>query len=161
MTPVEALSSAWNASLTAIISEAATAGAGIDLVNMVSFSELHRTGGEAFLENGWTEAERRDAQGSVERLAARWAAKEAVMKSLQRGLGDLDPLDIEILTGSGGAPRVLLYRGALAAASALGVARWHVSLCHEEGWAAALAVAERSSTTTHGSTKEHEGNHDA
>lgn len=160
MTPVTVLASAWNASLGAISSDAATAGAGIDLVNMASFAILHETGGRAFLENGWTDAEQRDAQGSLERLAARWAAKEAVMKSLQRGLGDLDPLDIEILTESGGAPRVVLHRSALAAASALGIARWHVSLCHEEGWAAALAVAERSSATN-GSTQRHEGNHDA
>lgn len=160
MMPVMVLASAWNASLPPISSEATTAGAGIDLVNLASFAILHETGGPAFLENAWTAAEQEDAHGSLERLAARWAAKEAVMKALQCGLGDLDPLDIEILTEPGGAPRVVLHRNALAAASALGVARWHVSLCHEEGWAAALAIAERSSATS-GSTQRHEGNQDA
>lgn len=47
-----------------------------------------------------------------------------------------------------------------AAAAALGIVRWHVSLCHEDGWAAALAVAERSPATS-GSTQRYEGNHDA
>ena len=55
---------------------------------------------------------------------------------------------------------VVLHRNALAAASSLGIARWHVSLCHEDGWAAALAVAERSPATS-GSTQRNEGNHDA
>ncbi len=160
MTPVAVLAAAWNASLPLITSAAATAGAGIDLVNLAAFASLYQTGGQAFLENGWTNAEQHDAQGSLERLAARWAAKEAVMKALRCGLGDLDPLDIEVLTELDGAPRVVLHRNALAAATALGVARWHVSLCHEDGWAAALAIAERSPATS-GPTQRHEGNHDA
>lgn len=160
MTPVTVLESVWNSSLPSISSDGPTAGAGIDLVNLAAFAALHETGGAAFLENGWTDAEQRDAQGSLERLAARWAAKEAVMKALRRGLGDLDPLDIEILTEPSGAPDVVLHRNALAAAAALGIVRWHVSLCHEDGWAAALAVAERSPATS-GSTQRYEGNHDA
>lgn len=159
MTPIAVLATVWSASIPSITSAAATAGAGIDLVDLAAFASLYRTGGQAFLENGWTDAERDDAQGSLERLGVRWAAKEAVMKALRCGLGDLDPLDIEILTEPDGAPRVVLHRNALAAATALGVARWHVSLCHEEGWAAAVAIAERS-LVTHGST-EHEGNCDA
>lgn len=136
------------------------AGAGIDLVDLTVFADLYETGGPAFLANGWTAAEQRDAQGSLERIAARWAAKEAVMKSLRCGLGDLDPLDIEILTELDGSPRVVLHREALFAAEALGVARWHVSLCHEDGWAAALAIAERSHSMS-GATQPHEGNEDA
>jgi len=160
MTPVAAIASVWNASLASITSAASTAGAGIDLVDLTSFTSLHETGGQAFLANGWTNAEQHDARGSLERLAARWAAKEAVMKALRCGLGDLDPLDIEILTEPDGAPRVTLHRNALAAATALGVARWHVSLCHEDGWAAALAIAERSPAS--GDPKQqHEGNEDA
>lgn len=160
MTPVAVLAAVWNASLSSITSATATAGAGIDLVNLAAFASLHRTGGQAFLENGWTDTERHDAQGSLERLAARWAAKEAVMKALRCGLGDLDPLDIEVLSEPDGAPRVVLHRNALAAAAALGIARWHVSLCHEDGWAAALAIAERSPLTS-GSIQRHEGNRDA
>lgn len=160
MTPVAVVASVWNASLGSITSSVSTAGAGIDMVDLATFASLHETGGLAFLANGWTAAEQHDAQGSMERLAARWAAKEAVMKALRCGLGDLDPLDIEILTEPDGAPLVVLHRDALAAATALGVARWHVSLCHEDGWAAALAIAERSPVLS-GTTQRHEGNHDA
>jgi holo-[acyl-carrier protein] synthase len=160
MTPVAVVASVWNAALGSIAPAAATAGAGIDLVDLGSFASLYETGGEAFLANGWTNAEQHDAHGSPERLAARWAAKEAVMKALRCGLGDLDPLDIEILTEPDGAPCVVLHRNALAAAAALGVSRWHVSLCHEDGWAVALAIAERSPATS-GATQRHEGNEDA
>lgn len=160
MTPIAMVASVWNASLPSLACGAATAGAGIDLVDLASFTSLHEAGGQAFLANGWTSGELRDAEGSTERLAARWAAKEAVMKALRCGLGDLDPLDIEILTQPDGAPLVVLHRNALAAATALGVAQWHVSLCHEDGWAAALAIAERS-TANSDATQRHEGNHDA
>lgn len=160
MTPVAALAIAWNAALPSIASAGVTAGAGIDLVDLATFGSLHQAGGQAFLENGWTAAERNDAEGSLERLAGRWAAKEAVMKALGCGLGDVDPLDIEILTALEGAPRVVLHRNALAAATALGVGRWHVSLCHEGGWAAALAIAERSPAIS-GPTRGYEGDHDA
>lgn len=160
MTPVAVVASVWNASLPLLALGAATAGAGIDLVDLASFASLHEAGGQAFLANGWTSAEQHDAQGSMERLAARWAAKEAVMKALRCGLGDLDPLDIEILTEPDGAPRVVLHRNALAAETALGVTRWHISLCHEDGWAAALAIAERSLANSDATTR-HEGNNDA
>jgi phosphopantetheinyl transferase (holo-ACP synthase) len=66
------------------------------------------------------------------------------MKALQCGLGDLGPLDIEILSGADGSPSVVLHRNALAVASARGVTCWHVSLCHENGWAVAIALADRT-----------------
>jgi holo-[acyl-carrier protein] synthase len=148
VTPIEVVRSAWNASVAPVTSPTATVGAGIDLVEMTAFARHHAAGGQEFLDVGWTRAEQRDAQGSLERLAARWAAKEAVMKALRCGLGVLDPLDVEILTEPDGAPRVVLHQSARAAATALGVGRWHVSLCHEDGWAAAIAIAERLPSMT-------------
>lgn len=155
--PVAALRSVWSASIASL---GTTAGAGVDLVELAAFTSLHATGGSAFLDNGWSSGEQRDAHGSVERLAARWAAKEAVMKALRCGIGDLDPLDIEILTEPDGAPRVVLHRNAVDAAAALGVRQWHVSLCHEDGWAAAIAIADRHEPAA-GPTQTHERNEDA
>jgi holo-[acyl-carrier protein] synthase len=157
VTPVAAVVSAWSASLASISSAEATAGVGIDLVEMTSFAELHAAGGQAFLDNGWTPTEQQDAGGSVERLAARWAAKEAVMKALGCGLGDLDPLDVEIAMDSRGAPYVSLHQNALTAASSRTIHRWHISLCHESGWAAAIAIAERRHSGSE-STHQDEGN---
>jgi holo-[acyl-carrier protein] synthase len=74
-----------------------------------------------------------------ERLAARFAAKEAVMKSLGAGWRDVRWRDVEI--SGGGAPRVVLRGRAAARAEALGVTDVLVSLTHTGDLAAAVAVA--------------------
>ena len=152
--PLDALRSAWGASVTSL---GAIAGAGVDLVETSGFAGLLSAGGSAFLDNGWSPQEQRDAAGSAERLAARWAAKEAVMKALRCGLGDLDPLDIEILTNPDGSPSVVLHRNALTAASTLRVGEWLLSLCHEDGWAVAIAIASRQPLTAE-PVRPYEGN---
>ena len=118
-----------------------SAGVGVDLVDVGMLKELLKSGGSAFLDTGWTEAEQRDVVGSPERLAGRWAVKEAVMKALGRGLGDIDPLHIEVVTVSSGAPEVRLRDSAAAAAQQAGVETVRVSMAHEQGWAVGFAVA--------------------
>ena len=125
---------------------AGVAGIGVDLVDVGMFGELLESGGSAFLDTGWTEGEQRDAGGSPERLAARWATKEAVMKALGRGLGDVDPLDIEVVHGISGAPEARLHGSAAEAAEQAGAGLVHVSMSHEQGWAVAFAVAESRSS---------------
>lgn len=138
--PLAALQTAWSA---AAVNPGAN-GTGIDLVEISLFASLVQTGGQTFLDAAWTAAEQSDAEDSVERLAARWAGKEAVMKVLQRGIGDVDPLEVEIRTASDGSPRVVLHGGAYDIAEAQGLDDWNISLCHEQGWAAAIACAHRS-----------------
>ena len=116
-------------------------GIGVDLVNVGMLEELLASGSSAFLDTCWTDAEQRDAENSPERLASRWAAKEAVMKALRRGLGDVDPLDIEVTHCINGAPTVRLQRSAAEAAEQAGAGKLHVSMSHEQGWAVAFAVA--------------------
>jgi holo-[acyl-carrier protein] synthase len=152
--PVAAIETAWRASAGSF---GATVGVGIDVVETAPLESLITAGGSAFLDAAWSRFEQRDAAGAAERLAVRWAAKEAVMKALQCGLGDLGPLDIEIRTSPDGSPSVVLHGNADAAALALGVQRWHVALCHEQGWAVAIAVADRSLTAPTG-TPTIEGN---
>jgi holo-[acyl-carrier protein] synthase len=137
-----------SASAAAATPTGPVAGIGIDLVEVVVLDGLLKTGGPAFRDNVWTSREQTDAQGSVERLAARWAGKEAVMKALQCGIGETAPLDIEIATEAGGEPKVVLHGAAQDVALAKRISAWHVSLCHEHGWAAAIAIAEYSSTPT-------------
>lgn len=120
------------------------AGVGIDLVDLVDVAQLVEAGGVAFLESAWTADELDDCEDSVEMLAARWAAKEAVMKALGEGLGQISPLDVEVrLDSDSGAPRVQLHRHALAYARDRAICEWFVSLCHENGWAVAIAIARR------------------
>ena len=116
-------------------------GIGVDLVNVGMLEELLASGHSAFLDRGWTDAEQRDAEHSPERLASRWAAKEAVMKALRRGLGDVDPLDIEVTHCVNGAPTVRLQGSAAEAAEQAGAGDLHVSMSHQDGWAVAFAVA--------------------
>ena len=64
------------------------------------------------------------------------------MKCLGAGVGDVDPIDIEILKLASGAPRIFLRGRAAEIAEGLNLKAWHVSITHEAGWAAAIAVAE-------------------
>ena len=136
--PRKALESAWQASVGPA---GHAAGLGIDLVEVEPLRELIFAGGRAFLNTAWTIREQHDANAQPEGLAGKWAGKEAVMKALQHGIGEIDPRDVEILTTSLGAPRVELHGSALAIAKDRHVAGWHISVTHESGWAAAIAVA--------------------
>ncbi len=78
----------------------------------------------------------------TERYAARFAAKEAVMKSLGLGLGQVAMFDIEVVRTPSGAPEVLLHGQARAVAEARGVTRFHLSLTHSQTSAHAIVVAE-------------------
>ncbi len=118
-------------------------GVGIDVVPIERFAaSLARTPGLA--ERLFVVGERRTASGgqrSPESLAARFAAKEAVAKAL-RSPGQLHWHDCEVVTQDDGQP-VLVVRGTVAAAAeALGITAWHVSLSHDGGIASAVVVAE-------------------
>lgn len=76
-------------------------------------------------------------------LAARFAAKEAVAKALGAP-GWLRWHDCTVTREPGAAP-TLLIRGTVAdRARELGVTRWHLTLSHDAGIAAAMVVAEGS-----------------
>ena len=70
-----------------------------------------------------------------------FAAKEAVLKALGTGWGSGAWFrDVEIVRAPGAGPTVRLHDGALRRAREMGVARVHVSITHERGHAAAVAV---------------------
>ena len=125
------------------LGEVGVVGIGVDLVDISIFKYLVTSGGSAFLNIVWTAVEQKDASGVLERLAARWAAKEAVMKALGSGLGDVDPLDIEIALGIDGAPEVQLCGSASDVAKKCDVGLVHISMSHEYDVAIAFAVALR------------------
>ncbi|MGH9279137.1 MAG: holo-ACP synthase [Acidimicrobiales bacterium] len=75
------------------------------------------------------------------RLAARFAAKEAVMKALGVGLGAFAFRDVEVVSAASGAPSLVLRGAAEQLASQLGVQGWRLSLTHTESLAQAVAVA--------------------
>ena len=83
-----------------------------------------------------------EASDPAERFAARFAAKEAVLKVLGVGLGAADWHDIEVRRAPSGAPSVHLAGRALALADAAGITTWHLSLSHTADLAEAIALAE-------------------
>jgi holo-[acyl-carrier protein] synthase len=86
----------------------------------------------------FTDAEREHAGGAVNRLAARFCAKEAVAKALD--LRVWNPHDVEVVATEG-APMVRLSGHAAARAAELGVSEVQLSLTHSRGMAGAVAVA--------------------
>lgn len=77
----------------------------------------------------------------TQRLAARFAAKEAVLKALGVGLGSCPLTDIEVVREPSGAPGLHLHGKAAVLAAAAGVGSWRVSLTHTAIVAQAVAVA--------------------
>jgi holo-[acyl-carrier protein] synthase len=119
-------------------------GVGVDVVEVERVERALRRWGEAFLARVYTPSERKRAGGraGVARLAARFAAKEAVMKALGVGWGRLRFSDIEIVSDGNGRPVARLHGGAAQVARAAGVDEVYLSLSHARGYAAAVAVAE-------------------
>jgi holo-[acyl-carrier protein] synthase len=117
----------------------ATLGVGVDIVDVPRFAlALQRH--PRILARLFTEDERRDAHARPERLAARFAAKEAVLKTLQAGFGAAPFTSIEIRRDASGAPSVRLHGAAARLAQQRGVDALHVSLTHTDVTAAAFVV---------------------
>ena len=83
-----------------------------------------------------------DGQARVERLAGRFAAKEAVLKALGTGFGaGVAFSDVIVRRVGGGPPEVHLSGGAAKAASELGICEWRLSISHTKTMAMASAIA--------------------
>ncbi len=120
-------------------------GVGIDLCEVERMRRvLERT--PTFADRVFTAGERevcdRRPRGAAEGYAARFAAKEAVLKALGAGLGACALRDIEVVRGPSGAPSLALHGSASTLAADRGVTMWHVSLTHTAAVAAAMVVAE-------------------
>lgn len=77
----------------------------------------------------------------AERYAARFAAKEAVLKALGAGLGACALRDIEVVALPSGAPTLRLHDTAAALAAEHGVGAWMISLTHTSSLAQATVLA--------------------
>ena len=121
------------------------AGHGIDVVEVARIARMLEEHGERFLDRCFTAAERETGAGSrrrAEHLAARFAAKEAVLKALGTGLTrGITWTDIEVVPLPTGQPTVRLHAAAQAIASDRGITEWHLSLTHTEGHAMASVIA--------------------
>ena len=97
-----------------------------------------------FVERVYTEGERAYAAARhdpAERYAARFAAKEAVLKALGTGLGGADFVDIEVVREHTGQPRLVLSGRAAERSTEMGAVEWLLTLSHSDYAAVAIAVA--------------------
>jgi holo-[acyl-carrier protein] synthase len=126
-------------------------GVGIDAVDLDRFATVlaRRPRLAVRLFSGAERAYAATAPDPVPRLAARFAAKEAVMKALGTGLGGFALTEVEVRRGTGrgataGAPSLVLHGSAAALAARCQAGRFHLSLTHTTEVAVAFVVAERS-----------------
>ena len=133
-------------------------GVGIDVVHVPDFAEQLAAPGTRLLAEAFTAGERADVadstaseRGEVERLAARYAAKEAFVKAwagtrfgCSPSLPSWAPREVEVINDVHGRPALAL-RGEVAEAvrGQLGDGwRAHLSLSHDGPTAAAIVVLD-------------------
>jgi holo-[acyl-carrier protein] synthase len=118
-------------------------GVGVDLCEVDRLRRtLARTPG--FATRVYTDAERAHCnrrRDPTEGLAARFAAKEAVLKAMGRGIGACAFRDIEVVRASTGAPSIVLHDSAARLAADHGVTAWKLSLTHTATIAEAVVIA--------------------
>jgi len=118
-----------------------TIAVGVDVVDVPRFRALLERR-PRLEERLFTSGERRDANGQAERLAARFAVKEAVLKSLRSGVGAAKWHDIELVRDASGAPSVRLHGNAMVIAERHGVREVLISQSHSAMTAIAFATAQ-------------------
>ena len=113
---------------------------GVDLIEVGRVAEVLARHGDRFLSRVFTERERAYCRRRPPELAARFAAKEAVAKSLGTGIGAVEWREIEVVRAPSGAPSLELHGRALELAERLGLGRPLLSLAHTHEHAIAFVV---------------------
>ncbi len=116
---------------------------GIDTIEIPRVRRVLERHGERFLKRVYTPEEVAFCRGRVPELAARFAAKEAVMKALGTGVRGIGWREIEVLPDGRGKPLVYLYGGAKERAKEMGLEGIDISMSHERQYAVASVVAFR------------------
>jgi holo-[acyl-carrier protein] synthase len=118
---------------------------GIDLVDCPRIEQMIKQHGDRFIKRIFTAAEQAYAEANrnkVEKLAGRFAAKEAILKLMGTGWqGNIAWTDIEVINSSTGQPKVTLHGEVKKLAEKLGIKHISVSITHTANFAIASAVA--------------------
>ncbi len=123
-------------------------GLGTDLIGVSRIARVHQRQGQRFLDRVYTAQEQRyclSARDPAERLAGRWAAKEACMKALGTGWAKgVAFTQISFVADEDrAAPTLRLEGEAKAVATRLGAGRFHCSISHSDGMAIAVVFLEQ------------------
>jgi holo-[acyl-carrier protein] synthase len=121
-------------------------GLGVDICSVQRMAQVTERHGQRFLDRVLSSREQAalsTQRVGPERVAARFAAKEALMKALGTGrAAGVGFLDIHVLNHESGRPLIDLTGRAAEVAAALGVQRVHVSMSHEREHAVAVVLLE-------------------
>jgi holo-[acyl-carrier protein] synthase len=115
---------------------------GVDIIEIARLERAIGRWGEGFLQRVYTDPELRLYRKKPSSLAARFAAKEAVIKALGKPNGVASLREIEILSDPNGKPLVNLYGKAKNQAQGLGLDKLAISLSHSREYAIAFVVGE-------------------
>ena len=122
-------------------------GIGVDMVDVDRIERAMERRGERFCSRAFTDEEIaycRRSQCPERRFAARFAAKEAVMKALGRGWFQGMPFkEIEVTRNEWGRPGIRLVGKTAALAEELGATDIHLTITHEQQTAIAFVVLEK------------------
>jgi holo-[acyl-carrier protein] synthase len=113
---------------------------GVDIVAITRLEKAVAHWGERFLKRVYTDAELELCCGRASSLAARFAGKEAVIKTLGGLSKGFRWREIEILSDSRGKPLVNLYGSMRDKAAGLGISGLAISLSDCEEYAVAFVV---------------------
>ena len=114
---------------------------GIDLVRIDEVQDALDTHGRRYLDRVFTDEERRECGLNAQRLAARFAAKEATMKALDRSNEAISWRSIGVRLAASGRPMLELTGAAAELARCHGIRELSVSLTHDGSSAAAVVMA--------------------
>ncbi len=121
-------------------------GIGTDIIKIDRMTALFERHGKAFVDRIFTDDEKTEAttrKNPIEYYAGRWAAKEAVSKALQCGIGkNCSWHDINIKNTPEGNPQLFLIGSAAAKAAKINAVNFHVSISHEREYACAMVILE-------------------
>ncbi len=118
-------------------------GVGLDVCSIERMRRALERHGERFFARICSESERQDLAGRdmATALAGRFAVKEAFAKALD-GAPGVGWHEVEVRRAPSGRPRLELRGAALALTRKSGVERWHVTITHDAGIAAAVVILE-------------------
>ena len=115
---------------------------GVDIIEIERVQRTMDRHGDRFLKRIYTELEAAFCRGRINELAARFAAKEAVMKVLGTGARGVAWREIEVIPNHRGKPLVYLHGRARERAEYIELRSLDISLTHSDGHAVAFAVGQ-------------------
>jgi holo-[acyl-carrier protein] synthase len=121
---------------------------GIDAVDIAGFGRDVEFGGDTFLAQCFTPAELEHCDHDLDKLATRFALKEAALKALGTGIRGIGLHDITIDTASSGEPRLVLSVAAAEISASRHLGPLRCTATREAGLALAVVAAGHSSNRT-------------